>query len=321
MIDYLPFSITNKDQLDRLLPALAPYLTSSTDRINQNTGLIKTTKNYRYKCYNISVLFSANGFPLKADFKGSIHKLFNEGIHNANRFTVAQLEAAIYDLCYQFSLNPQACKLLPFEFGINIKTKYEPAKYVRGFMSHRNKRFNYPKHNESSVKSGGSKNNYILKVYSKSEESPLYCDSNILRIEFQQNRMRDLNRKGIVYLSDLLIQDNLMYLSDLFLNRLKDSIFFDWTIYLPLRAQAFFAADLANFANPHYWDQLSKSKIEAKQFRKQQSKLIQWSANYGENIFNQILEAAELELMLILNVNNGTKLPLGTISSMCVSAS
>ena len=57
----------------------------------------------------------------KVKIKGSIHKFFNGGEHNANRFTYENFLEAVNQLT-SFGVKPDAAILRGFEIGLNIDT-------------------------------------------------------------------------------------------------------------------------------------------------------------------------------------------------------
>ncbi|MFT5669069.1 MAG: hypothetical protein ACI9DK_003280, partial [Vicingaceae bacterium] len=57
----------------------------------------------------------------KAKVKGSIHKFYNNGLNNANRFTYEDLQEAVNQL-KAFGIEPENTKLKSFEIGLNLDT-------------------------------------------------------------------------------------------------------------------------------------------------------------------------------------------------------
>ena len=67
--------------------------------VNLNTGELLNYSKARYK--NLEIIRLAG----EVIFRGSLHKLFNDGKHNYNRFTFRHLVDTLISFCERFGIN------------------------------------------------------------------------------------------------------------------------------------------------------------------------------------------------------------------------
>lgn len=137
-------------------------------------------------------------------FKGSFHKYFNNGLHNYNDFTFSAATNTINQFCNQFCINSTSAKIRTLEFGVNITIPISVNEFVNSLKSYKRKEINIKHYPNGGVEVRFSLSQYELKIYSKGCKHKL--GNNLLRFEINVLKSAYLNRLGIVYLSDLLIQ-------------------------------------------------------------------------------------------------------------------
>ena len=304
----MPFHIDDKNTLIQMKQN--PHLIYENEivRVNKNTGLLRTHMNYSYEAYLIKIEHTADGIPKQALFIGSIHKQSNNGLHNADHLTYQNFVTAVNKLCLDLNVHPSICMLRPFEYGLNIEIPWDFKDLIYNIFFHRRKEFRLPMHNVRLVRCGGSKNNYEVKVYAKSEQYPEYCTGKVLRVEIHENRMRELNKKGISRLSDLLVLENHLKLRDVFLDRLQQVVFFDYTInnnvpddLLPIIDQ---------YKNQNFWRDLvfQDSLDNGRRYNYNLQKLNMLSKKFGSSIWSCILDMLDVQYISNLNLSTDVKL-------------
>ncbi len=164
--------------------------------LNKSSGELKSVIKKTY--FNLN--FTRYGDRLEID--GSLHKLFNGGLHNANDFTVLDCINTIKRLCRQLGMNPQLCRVIGLEFGVNIICPIEVSSLVKWLrFYHRNQFIKYPK----LVQCYFAGTDYFgVKAYNKTLQFPEYAKPNLFRFEGKTRQSKYLKSKGIETLNDLL---------------------------------------------------------------------------------------------------------------------
>lgn len=218
-IDFIKGELINIDVVDLLNNSLLEF----TRPVNEDTGVLLTSENIKGKIKQI---------PRKAQYKnltfkiyesglilihGSIHKYFNEGLHNFNDFTHENYLTALKQLKIDFGIKPKNIRIQTLEYGINItppiytntilkysfvhsRTKLtEPISYLTG----RYKQAHYQK--------------FVFKLYNKKlqYEKGFTIETEILRIEIKQTNWTEYRAKGIFTLADFNNFDKVLFVKDL----------------------------------------------------------------------------------------------------------
>lgn len=79
-----------------------------------------------FKCYGNIYRAKYNGFIIDhygqfCKVSGSIHKYFNDGVHNYNDFTISDYMKALDDLSKVLNVNPEIIRIGRIEIGVNIE--------------------------------------------------------------------------------------------------------------------------------------------------------------------------------------------------------
>ncbi|MFO7852014.1 MAG: hypothetical protein ACQERS_11270 [Bacteroidota bacterium] len=133
--------------------------------------------------------------------KGSIHKYYNDGVHNYDDFHYKNLIRAVRDLIIEFNIDPRKSYLNGLEFGVNIRTDFNPKLFLDNIQFHTHDRFkDYTDSGQQFYECEHSQ--YSLKAYDKGlqHKLPYY----LLRFEIRVKKMAYLKNLPIRTLWDLL---------------------------------------------------------------------------------------------------------------------
>ena len=132
----------------------------------------------------------------KYEMFGSIHKYFNDGLHNANDFTIDEYREALIRLSHEFGINPQIIPFTSTEFGVNIVLPCDAKKFLKSLVMYRDSKTKPI----TTDKYGGLEvrfDEYKIKIYIKSSQYPKYTQPNTLRFEVVVNKTRRLENQII----------------------------------------------------------------------------------------------------------------------------
>jgi len=186
MIDGLRFSNCGETAVNRLRKS--GVLKLRTKEVTNHKGLTVVIEQERY---NVS---------------GSIHKYFNDGLHNADDFTIDNYREAIIRLSQEFQINPETIPFTSMEFGINIVLPCDVKKFLQSIVIYRD--CSTTKYRGDSTKKGIIINkygglevglsDYTIKIYDKSGQYPKYTLPNTLRFEIAIKRKRRIRKRIII---------------------------------------------------------------------------------------------------------------------------
>lgn len=300
MIDFIHIEINDKTLFDKLsVNPLLEYKRENT-YLHKPTGELPTNKIKVYK--NLEFTFSLNN---QLKIKGSLHKYYNNGIHNANDFSFNDFRNTVKKLNQLFEIDPEKCVLRSFEFGINM----QPANY-KTFDIYQNvfyhsadkRRVKFSEPIQKTYKQAGTQQNiFALKLYDKHAQYPEYTNGELMRFEIKYFRMREINKKGIHTLADLLKIENQLYLRNELTKRFNEILFYDFSISL----QKFTKKDqlkVINYSNPNYWEKLNLSE-KRNDFSKAKKTLKTFVINHSENIQKKLLHIIEYKSITLLNLS------------------
>jgi hypothetical protein len=137
----------------------------------------------------------------RVQMSGSIHKYWNNGVHNYNDFNVLDVADVLKDLQNKFGIDPKEMRLENIEFGVNVITPYNPNIFLDNLISFKNHPFDRMRVQGAGKGKVATLSQYILKIYNKTLQYGLI--NNVLRYEIKVTKMKYLNQ-GTIYLSDLL---------------------------------------------------------------------------------------------------------------------
>lgn len=284
MIDYTKILLEDMD-IERLLNL--PQLEFKFEV--SDTGEYSTKKIADYHFCKIVV--HESGIVL---FTGSIHKMWNslnnikapnfkklkfyKGF-NGNQFVINDIIKVRIHLQALFNCHAKQMVFQNIEFGINTSPHFNPRKYLKGLLYHRNKLFEY-KFNRNFAQSIHQR--FILKIYNKSGQYEM--DYNVLRVELKIIKSLELEEIGIVSFKDIN-RVTLDRAKDLVLKRFDEVMHYDSSIQknrLSSRSRRL----LENYSNSHYWiDQLQSNHRD-----RHKKRLKEITLNYSDNIHLKVRE-------------------------------
>jgi hypothetical protein len=158
--------------------------------------------------------------------RGSLHKYFNKGNHNANDFTFNDLQEVLKDLQIKFNIAPKDTILRNVEFGVNIKTPISVKEVLNNLVAHGNAPFGSLKVDGMQLGKFIGKQQYRAKVYDKGKQYNR-PENNLTRIEFAVKKMKYLQPYGITTLADLQDSDKVQALGKLITAFWDNLIYYD----------------------------------------------------------------------------------------------
>jgi hypothetical protein len=165
---------------------------------SRSTGLI----NYSGEFKGLKVELFTSG---RIQIAGSLHKYYNDGLHNWNDFTVSNLKDVLNSLQSDLNINPFKASINNLEFGVNVFNAFCPNDLINDLLC-----FKWAQFNIMGLKGQGQGKEckafkqYFVKIYNKGLQ--YNQPQNILRIEKKVVTMFAL-KFGQLNLSDLLNPD------------------------------------------------------------------------------------------------------------------
>ena len=209
---------------------------------------------------------------LRCELNGSLHRYHNDGQHNANDFTAADLLTVLDDLVRSLDINPFLSRLNNVEFGVNIVLPFPVKRVLDALICYKGKPFvpgpDGPVYYQCKTEQ------FILKVYDKGRQ--YNRKEHLLRFEVKVMRMQFLTSKGVKLntLADLLNTDNYPKLGKL-LSEYFNGILFDEPSIKPRDLPPAEADLLRDGRNPRYWqlpDDLPTNSKEYNRVKKQRQR-------------------------------------------------
>ncbi|MFZ1423841.1 MAG: hypothetical protein WAS55_08460 [Saprospiraceae bacterium] len=228
---------------------------------------------------------------------GSLHRYWNDGIHNYNNFNFAALKDPINDICQRFGIDPIRSIIHHLEFGINLyDLSYQATQIVQNLMIHSGRgnppeHFKYRSHNTPSEFKCIVRDWYTLKIYDKGKH--YQQDQEIFRLECKATKMHSLNEMGIYTLADLTKPETMDKLSGMLRFLWSGVLINDWTIREEELSQDL-KYQLKDWRNPTYWTNLkaatkTKNRNKFNKELNEYSNLVQGHSDNIHKIINDSL--------------------------------
>lgn len=150
---------------------------------------------YTAKYYGLVITISPSGL---VRIRGSLHKFYNEGLHNYDDFNITKLNDTIIHLKDNFNIDPLLATIHEIEFGFNVILPYSATDFVDNIISYKGKSFNSKydgQYKECEL------HQLLLKFYNKGLQYSQ--QENILRAELKIKKMAGY-KGGPLVLNDLL---------------------------------------------------------------------------------------------------------------------
>lgn len=223
------------------------------------------------------------------EITGSIHYYFNNGLHNANDFTVQDCINTIIELKNILDLDLKKCRIVNLEFGVNIIPPLSTKDLITSLKYHERNEFRYyPSLKYAKQSSSFNKDNQvnqykIIKAYAKGLQRFKGYDhpeANLFRFEVKSKRSKYYNKFGIVTLHDLLNKN--VY------NRLSDELIKEWSNVLVLDKITAFSNQnkVSKYLSSDFWENtLQGHRNSFTHHKKRYHQLIE---SNPENIYNSI---------------------------------
>lgn len=227
-------------------------------------------------------------FNERLEITGSLHKFFNNGIHNANDFSFMSCIRVILELESIFALDLKECFIVNLEFGLNV-IPIESVKDILVWLKfHEHNEFRYFPGLQFAKIAGsfsvcGKINRYkTIKAYAKGLEpfgGKLYEDPNTLRIEIQSHQSKFINKLGINTLADLL--DTTVYI------RLGNVIQREWEKVLLIdKTIPDHNKKIKQYQNVDFWEKCLNE--HRNKFSNQKRNYFNLLKNYPKNVHSKI---------------------------------
>jgi len=245
-----------------------------------------------------NMLFTRYGERL--EITGSIHYLFNNGVHNANRFTVADCIMIIRTFIEQFQLTPQLCTVVNLEFGINVISPFDVKKVVTSLRYHSKNEFRtlptyqYSKQSNRFDTRGNANTHKIIKAYAKGlqEFEGYKPEPNTFRFEVKSKRAKYIKTLGIRTINDLLNPDVYLICKDHLMHEWGQVLLIDnVTDYSSCRA-------IQKYLSVDYWENAVQGHRNT--FTNAKRKYYDSMCNFPDNMYSTLSRIVESELFLIL---------------------
>jgi hypothetical protein len=153
----------------------------------------------------------------KIYLSGSLHKYFNEGLHNYNNFICDNYLMALKRLEIDFNITPENIRIQTLEYGINITPPIDTNTILKYCFVHgRNKLTDTIPYSKGRYKQAHYQK-YVFKLYNKrlQYEKDFKIDSEIFRIEIKQTNWSEYRKRGINTLADFNQFDKVIFVKDL----------------------------------------------------------------------------------------------------------
>ena len=287
MLDFLKLSIIDISLINYLENHNLLEWVKSEDRFNYfDNEVIKTKTIKQYK----GILFCFYSNKVEVLFKP--HYYFNNGLHNANDYTVIDCVNTVLEFKNTFKIDLQLLKVVNIEFGINILSPIDIKKLIAFLLYHEKNEFKTDvglafSKKSFTANSNGTINLYkIIKAYAKGLQFPQYCDINTFRFEVKSKQSKYINQLGIYTANDLLNFDCYLNIS----NRLQE----EWGKVLLLDCETDFSdlssieqEKIKDYLNTFTWFNISQDSYKNR-FSKERAKYYNLINKIPNNLKNRL---------------------------------
>ncbi|MFL0088547.1 hypothetical protein [Tenacibaculum maritimum] len=307
LIDNLPFYTIDEDNMQNAYNSPLLVFIEKIEKVNFKTGEIYYINKRKYLNLTFSFKIDSQEKLQELTVRGSVHKFYNGGLHNANTMSFNDFKTTLDKYVSLFGLDLTKCELLPFEYGTNLYlnefSNYNIDNIILNTYCVKRKMFNCNAGIDTSLISGTSKTEVRIKFYSKSAEYPKYCN-NTLRIEDKLTKTRGVTSKGINYVSDLYDIKNHKILLEKHLENISNIVLYDYTMKIPKNSK--YLTLSKKYRNPIFWKKLIRNCKNGKEYNtkynEEVGKLNSMSKKYGSNILQILLQQTKNQSLKGLNL-------------------
>ncbi|MFU2093227.1 hypothetical protein [Ornithobacterium rhinotracheale] len=233
----------------------SPFLDFIT-KVNEKTGEIHPKKTAKYRGLIFELLQKGNGEGVFCSVRGSLHKYYNEGKHNADGFTFNALQSVILDLNKKFGIEPQSAIIRNIEFGVNLYAPEPVQNVLNGVIAYKGRRFDTLNDGRKRLGVCVPYQRYTIKLYDKGKQYGI-C-SNLMRLEFAVHKMAHLQKYGIRSLADCMRLENLHPLGGVLADFWGDVIHLDKRAIKWREMSNFQHKKLLYYASPQNWEDFTR---------------------------------------------------------------
>lgn len=291
MLDYIKIIIVYTLQIDEVWNHSDLVYHSEHTYLNKSDGNLKTVGKKSYLNLNFT------RYENRLEIDGSLHKLFNAGLHNANDLTVTDCINTINKFCMQFRIDPQLCNVIGLEFGVNITAPGNVSDLVKWLrFHHRNPFVKFPKLEQCYF---AGTDYFGVKAYNKTLQFPQYAEPNMFRFEGKTRQSKYVVSKGIKTLKDLTNPAIYRLLSGVILSEWENVLIFDKRTKKGVK-----------FCNTDFWLEILESN-HRNTFIKSKKRYYKLLGRNG--LQNLIYTAIDKKLKLLNECANSTISEIGTV--------
>lgn len=262
--------------------------------LNHTTGEISGRKIAEHHFCKITIYESGTVY-----FSGSVHKLWNslndvKGPNqtdleqhgspgfNGNQFSLMEFYKVREYLESLFNCKASQMVIKNIEFGVNIKTLFDPDFYIKGLLYHIGVPFEF-RYRGSYAQAVHQR--YILKIYNKSKQYGL--KDHTLRFEIKVVKTREIISTGITTMADICPETQ-ESAAKLLLKRFDEVVHYDYTINKQLLSKHQKRLN-SDYANPRFWMEL-KPNFRSRHKKRLQEITFKYSENIHAELRRQIIE-------------------------------
>lgn len=287
MMDFLKLYITDILLIKYLENHNLLKWVKSEDRFNYfDNEVIKTKIVKHYK----GILFCFYSNRVEILFKP--HYYFNNGLHNANDFTINDCINIILEFKNTFKIDLHLLKVKNIEFGINILSPICIKKLIAFIQYHERNEFKsevglaYCKRS-SKVNLKGINNKYkSIKAYAKGIQFPEYTHIDTFRFEVKSKESKYINRLGVYTANDLLNFDCYLNMANEIINEFDKVLLLDCeTDFMSLTDKE--QAKIKDYQNTITWFNISQDTYKNR-FNKEREKYYNLLNKIPNNLKNRL---------------------------------
>lgn len=224
---------------------------------------------------------------------GSLHKYWNDGVHNYNDFNLEAFSWVLNDLKTKFEIDTEHCILKCLEIGINIKPPIRTNDILENCLLHKTHPFEWQKNSDEGKYKQVKHSQYIIKIYNKALHyisKGFEILTEIMRFEIKYTKMEKLNKVGVFTLKDLENYGLHNFKNEL-LKEWQNVLFYDNTTRIDTLCSESKKETFLRYSNPNYWTGLlsNNQKENFKYHRGELKKFITKNSNNIKELTSEIM--------------------------------
>jgi len=126
---------------------------------------------------------------------GSLHKFWNHGLHNCDDYTHQKFCNTLVRLHSELGINPEITTFHGIEFGVNIQLPYGANEFIQRVAMYSDKKKTAAEKEKHGIRVHFD--DFEIKVYDKTAQSPMYALPNTMRFEVVIKRSERMRKKLI----------------------------------------------------------------------------------------------------------------------------